>query len=162
MQSDVTYRPFEAGDLDWLVEAHATLYAREAGFDDSFGPLVGQILSQFLLIQDEACERGWIAQHEGRRLGSIFCVRGPRVGWAKLRLFLLLPEARGFGVGQEMLEMCLGFARGAGYDGLTLWTHKSHEAACALYAKNGLVLAAEEPVQSFGCDLIEQTWEITF
>lgn len=43
---------------------------------------------------------------------------------------------------------------------LTLWTHKSHEAACALYVKFGFEVVDEKPVNSFGQDLIEPTWTI--
>ncbi len=162
MIGDITLRPFTEADLDWLVEAHATLYAREEGFDDSFGPLVETILRGFLLKHDDVRERGWVATHEGHRLGSIFCVESSQSSWAKLRLFLVLPQARGFGLGQHLLETCLGFARGVGYDGMTLWTHKSQAAACALYEKNGFALEAEKPVSNFGCDLIEQTYKIVF
>lgn len=162
MIGDIRLRPFEEADLDWLVEAHATLYAREAGFDASFGPLVETILQRFLLDHDSVRERGWVAEHDGHRLGSIFCVESPQPSWAKLRLFLVVPQARGFGLGQHLLDTCLGFARGVGYDGLTLWTHESHTAACALYEKNGFALEVEKPVTNFGCDLIEQTYKIAF
>ncbi len=162
MIGNITLRPFAEADLDWLVEAHATLYARDEGFDDSFGPLVETILRRFLLEHDDVRERGWVAAHDGHRLGSIFCVESPQPSWAKLRLFLVLPQARGFGLGQHLLDTCLGFARGVGYDGMTLWTHKSHAAACALYEKNGFALEAEKPVTSFGCRLIEQTYKIAF
>jgi hypothetical protein len=43
---------------------------------------------------------------------------------------------------------------------MTLWTHASHEAACALYRKAGWRLVRSEPVHSFGVDLEEQTFEI--
>ena len=162
MLGSIAVRSFEEADLDWLVEAHATLYARDEGFDDSFGPLVETILKRFLLDHDFARERGWVADWDGHRLGSVFCVQGPQTNWAKLRLFLVLPQARRFGLGQHLLDTCLGFARGVGYDGLTLWTHKSHVAACALYEKNGFALEAEKSAQNFGCDLIEQTYKIVF
>ena len=42
---------------------------------------------------------------------------------------------------------------------MVLWTHKSHEAACALYAKSGFQMTDERPVHNFGRDLIEQSWE---
>ena len=154
-------RAFTADDRDWLVEQHATLYRQAEGFDDTFGPLVGSILDAFLLEHDRACEAGWIAEAEGQRLGSIFCVRHDRTR-AKLRLFLLVPLARGRGLGQRLLDQCMRFAQEAGYAGMTLWTHESHAAACALYLKNGWTLTRSEPVLSFGVDLIEQTFEIDF
>ncbi|PSL19945.1 GNAT family N-acetyltransferase [Shimia abyssi] len=155
-------RPFVASDIDWLVDAHAQLYARDEGFDQSFGVLVREILEEFVAKQEIDVEAGWVAQAKGVPLGSIFCVRSDVPDVAKLRLFLLLPTARGTGLGRRMLETCMRFARDRGYHGMQLWTHESHRAACALYAANGWSLTRSEPVHSFGVDLVEQTWEITF
>ena len=81
---------------------------------------------------------------------------------AKLRLFLLEPEARGLGLGRCLLEACMSFARGSGYAGMQLWTHEEHSAAGALYARNGWELVESRPVHSFGRNLTEQTWKIRF
>ena len=108
---------------------------------------------------DPATERGWIAEKEGTRLGSIFCVRLNETT-AKLRLFLLVPEARGLGLGKRLLTDCLTFARENGYHRMQFWTHESHEAACALYTRFGFRLTNSKPVHSFGSDLVEQSWEI--
>ena len=154
-------RPFVADDADWLVEQHATHYAQAEGFDDSFGPLVRSIIDGFLTAHDETCEAGWIAHRADQRLGSIFCVCKDD-STAKLRLFYVVDEARGTGVAQALLDQCLGFARGAGYAGLTLWTHESHAAAGRIYARNGLTRTHAVPVHSFGVDLVEETWQIAF
>ena len=156
--SEVMLDTLRIGDAGWLIQRHAELYAAEAGFDASFEPLVARILADFLDHHDPARERGWIARAGGRRLGSIFCVTGPAPDTAKLRLFLLEPEVRGTGLGQRLLDTCLEFARGAGYGRITLWTHESHRAACALYARNGFACIASKPVHSFGQDLVEQEW----
>ena len=158
---NVTLRSFDAQDTDWLVRQHADLYAQNDGFDDTFGPLVRSILDDFIAAHDPLCEHGWIAERQGERLGSIFCVREDD-RTAKLRLFLLVPEARGLGLGRRLLERCMGFAREAGYTGMTLWTHESHAAACALYARNGWDMVGSKPVHSFGQDLMEQTWVYRF
>ena len=159
--SDVVLRPFEPSDTDWLVERHGTLYARDDGFDDTFAPLVRSILDAYCAAHDPACEQGWIATEGDRRLGSIFCVRLD-AETAKLRLFLLVPEARGKGVGRRLLDQCMGFARDTGYTGMQLWTHESHRAACALYSRVGWTLTESRPVRSFGQDLVEQTWIYRF
>ncbi|MEX0347946.1 MAG: N-acetyltransferase family protein [Paracoccaceae bacterium] len=156
---DVTIRRFEATDADWLVAQHQFLYARDEGFDESFGALVEEILAAFVAGHDPDCERGWIAEENGQRLGSIFCVRLDKQT-AKLRLFLLLPESRGRGLGKRLLYECMGFAKSRGYQHMRLWTHESHRAACALYAANGWTLLDSKPVHSFGVDLVEQSWKI--
>ncbi len=157
--TEIEIRRFTPEDRDWLVEQHEVHYARDEGFDASFGVLVAQILDDFLAGHDPACERGWIAWRAGQRLGSIFCVR-LEADTAKLRLFLLTPDARGQGVGRRMLETCMGFARDAGYRHMQLWTHESHRAAGALYARNGWTLNSSRPVVSFGKENVEQDWSI--
>lgn len=154
-------RPFTADDRDWLVAAHGDLYARSEGFDDSFGLLVAQIIDGFVIGHDPQREAGWIVEAEGKPLGSIFCVAADDTT-AKLRLFLLVPEARGKGLGKRLLQHCMQFAQTRGYHGMELWTHESHEAACALYRAAGWTLDASKPVHSFGQDLVEQQWRYRF
>jgi len=158
----ITLRPFAAADKDWLVERHQTLYAQDEGFDDTFGPLVDTILEAFLAEHDPAREQGWVAEEDGTRLGTIFCVAaGPdRPRTAKLRLFLLDPAARGKGLGKQLLTTCMAFAKAAGYRDMVLWTHESHRAACALYAASGWELTDSRAVTSFGVNLVEQSWRI--
>ncbi len=152
-------RDLQVGDMEHIASRHGVLYAQEHGFDDSFEPLVAQILVDFLRTRRPQMERAWIAVRADHILGSIFCVRVSD-DTAKLRLFYLEPEARGLGLGRQMLEACIGFAQAAGYRRLLLWTHKSHEAACSLYRKAGFVMISESPVHNYGQNLVEQEWQI--
>ncbi len=158
--SNIIIRSFVPSDRDWVVAAHAELYAREAGFDDSFGVLVADILDRFIDGHNPDFERGWIATDGGVRLGSIFCMRQD-AQTAKLRLFQLSAQARGQGVGHQLLQTCKDFARSTGYARMVLATHKSHAAACALYQRNGWSTTAERPIVSFGQPLIEQEMALT-
>ena len=153
-------RPFSIDDAGWVVARHGELYQKFDGFDDTFRPLVAEIVADFVKNHDPSCERGWIAEREGVRLGSIFCVKVD-ASMAKLRLFLVEPDTRGMGLGRLLLDSCLRFAREAGYARMRLWTHESHRAACALYQAYGFGLLSSAPVRSFGQDLVEQSWEIT-
>lgn len=159
MNTSVTLRSFGANDAEWSVAQHRALYAKAEGFDESFGDLVQQIIDDYLANHDPSLEQGWIAEQNGQRLGNIFCVRLDETT-AKLRLFLLVPEARGLGLGKLLLNTCMSFARDKGYQRMQLWTHESHEAACALYRATGWQLTGSKRVHSFGVDLIEQSWEI--
>ena len=89
--SEVVLDRYAPGDAGWMIRRHAALYAAEAGFDDSFGLLVARIVAEFDAHHDPVRERGWIARAGAQRLGSIFCVKAPEPGAAKLRLFLLEP-----------------------------------------------------------------------
>ena len=157
--TEANLRKFTATDAAWLVEQHGKLYARDEGFDDSFARLVAGTLDDFIATYDPVCEQGWIAERDGQRLGSIFCVSAGDET-AKLRLFLLTPDARGQGLGKRLLRACMDFAKAAGFREMVLWTHESHRVACALYASFGWQLVDSKPVRSFGVDLVEQSWRV--
>ena len=149
------------GDRDWLVEQHRILYARDEGFDDTFVTLVAEIIDAFLAEHDPSVERGWVAEQDGQRLGSVFCVKLDETT-AQLRLFLLVPEARGKGLGKAMLDTCMQFAKEAGYSGMRLWTHQSHQAACRLYRGFGWRCVDTEATRHFGQDVIVETYVYDF
>ena len=161
LMTDASLRRFASGDMQWLVARHRDLYAQEAGFDSSFAAVVSELLHGFCVNHDPACERGWLAERDGRRLGSIFCMRED-AQTARLRLFLLTPEARGQGLGKQLLRSCMGFARAAGYQGMLLKTCQSHEAAGALYRAFGWQIQQCRPMRNYGRDLVEQTWSVRF
>jgi DNA-binding MarR family transcriptional regulator/N-acetylglutamate synthase-like GNAT family acetyltransferase len=151
-------RDLRPGDAGWIIARHGQLYAEDEGFDGTFEALVAEILAGFLRGHDPARERGWIAEREGTRLGSIFCVRESGEV-AKLRLFFVERTERGTGLAQEMLDACLAFARAAGYRKMRLWTHESHRAAGRLYARTGFAMTDARPARSFGQDVVEQEWQ---
>lgn len=152
------FRAFGPDDTDWLVDRHGALYARDEGFDETFPALVREIVDGFLAGHDPAREGGWILWQGGARIGSVFVVQ-EAPGVAKLRLVLLEPQARGQGLGQRLLDQAMGFARGAGYRTMRLWTHESHRAAGRMYARNGFRLVGQEARQSFGQAVVAQFWE---
>ena len=57
-------------------------------------------------------------------------------------------------------QECLGFARGAGYKRMRLWTNHPLVAARQTYLSRGFTLTEEEPHHSFGADLIGQVYEL--
>jgi DNA-binding MarR family transcriptional regulator/N-acetylglutamate synthase-like GNAT family acetyltransferase len=147
------------GDLGWVVSAHGELYSREYGYGPEFEALVARIVADFAAGRDPERERAWIAEREGKRLGSIFLVKVDE-RTAKLRLLLLVPEARGLGLGRRLVEECLAFARAAGYRKVTLWTNDSLAAARSIYAKAGFALVASAPDPMFSDGSLGETWEL--
>lgn len=149
----------QPGDLGWVVMAHGEIYAREFGWDASFEALVARIVAGYAASRDPAREAGWIAELDGRRVGCVFCIARDEVT-AQLRILLVDPAARGRGAGRLLVERCIRFARGAGYQRMALWTNDPLTSAGRIYRMAGFQLTAEEPHHSFGADLVGQTYEL--
>ncbi|MFD3486012.1 GNAT family N-acetyltransferase [Streptomyces sp. NPDC058665] len=148
------------GDLGWIVQRHGAVYAAEYGWDSAFEGLVARIVADFAADQDERLERVWIAELDGRPVGSVMCVRDESPGTARLRLLLVEPEARGHGLGERLIGAVVDFAREAGYREVVLWTNDILTAARKLYVRAGFTLVAEEPHRSYGADLVGQDWRL--
>lgn len=158
MAPDVVIRPADRpGDLGWVVQAHGEVYAAEFGWDTTFEALVARIVGDFANGHDPAREAAWIAEVDGTRVGTVFCVAADG-GTARLRILLVHPGARGLGIGRRLVDTCLAFARSAGYRQVTLWTNDVLTAARRIYQAAGFRLVDEERHTSFGRDLVGQTW----
>ncbi|WP_409493466.1 GNAT family N-acetyltransferase [Amycolatopsis sp. cmx-11-12] len=153
-------RPPRPGDFGWVVHRHGVLYSREYGWDERFEALVARVVADYVDKRGEPRQAGWIAELDGERVGSVFCMPAEDGTTAKLRMLLLEPAARGRGVGKRLVTECVEFARASGYQAMELWTVSLLDAARAIYQKAGFELASEETIAGFGYELTGQTWRL--
>jgi DNA-binding MarR family transcriptional regulator/N-acetylglutamate synthase-like GNAT family acetyltransferase len=154
-------RPHQPGDMGWVVAEHGRYYADTYGWTMEFEAHVAGIVQHFIEHFDPARERCWIAERDGRIVGSVFLVKKSATV-AKLRLLIVNPSAHGLGIGRRLVEECTRFARQAGYRKITLWTNSILDAARHLYETAGYTMVQRgAPEHRFGHDLVFETWELT-
>ena len=159
MKPNIVLRGLQVGDIGWVAHRQGILYAKEYGWDGTSEALVAEIAAQFVKNFDPEKENAWIAECDGRVVGSAFVVKVSDTE-AKLRLLYVEPEMRGTGLGRRLTQECITFAKARGYPKLTLWTNDILHAARHIYQTTGFVLLSEEPHHSFGHDLVGQYWAL--
>jgi DNA-binding MarR family transcriptional regulator/GNAT superfamily N-acetyltransferase len=147
------------GDFGWIVKRHAELYAEEYRWIEPFEGVCAQIVADFVNKYDSRRERCWIAEIDGENVGTVMVVKDS-ANVARLRLLLVDPKARGLGLGARLTEEAIRFARDAGYERITLWTHSVLTAARHIYRKAGFKLMRSEKHQSWGQPVVSEHWDL--
>jgi GNAT superfamily N-acetyltransferase len=132
--------------------------AASPGGEQSFEALVA-IVADWATGHDPEREAAWVAEDEDGRVGCVFCVREDDET-TRLRILLVAPRARGHRLGERLVELCLGFARSAGYRRMVLWTNDPLVAARKIYLAAGFTIVDERPHRSYGVDLVGQTYAL--
>lgn len=147
------------GDFGWIIARHAALYAQEYGWKGPFEGLCAQIVADYVNKHDPRRERCWIAEVDGENAGSIMLVKDSE-DVARVRMLLVEPTARGLGIGVRLVDECVGFARTAKYAKVTLWTHSVLTAARNIYERAGFKLVASQKHNSWGKEVVGETWDL--
>ncbi len=153
-------RKHKPGDMGWVVYRHGILYSNEYQYDERFEALVAGIVAEFIEHYNPALERCWMAENDGRIVGSVFLVKKSKTV-SKLRLLLVEPSARGMGIGKLLVAECIRFAKKAGYKTMMLWTQSELAAARGIYQSAGFQLVGEKKHDSWGRkNLVAETWKL--
>jgi DNA-binding MarR family transcriptional regulator/GNAT superfamily N-acetyltransferase len=147
------------GDFGWIVQRHAELYAQEYRWIEPFEGVCAQIVADFANNNDLKRERCWIAEMDSENVGCVFLVKETAT-LARIRLLLVDPKARGLGLGAQLTDECIRFARRAGYKKMTLWTHSVLTAARHIYQKAGFKLKRSEKRVSWSQPVVSEHWDL--
>jgi putative acetyltransferase len=113
-------------------------------------------LCRFSEIYNTAGNRYWVAEDEsGRIVGGVGIGRLEGAGrLCELQKMYCLPEARGKGIAQRLLDIALDYAKWF-YDRCYLETCDNMIAAQRFYEKNGFVRVDEPPIitEHFACEV---------
>lgn len=155
----VTLRDPIPGDMGAVIGGQARIYAQEYGWNWEFEGFVAEICGKFIRDFDPKWEKAWIAERDGRVVGSVFCVRESK-SVAKLRMLYVDQDARGTGTGARLVDEVIKFAKAKKYRRLVLWTNDILTAARKIYLARGFVLEKSEKHRSFGKALVGQYWSL--
>ncbi|WP_234730522.1 GNAT family N-acetyltransferase [Acidocella facilis] len=134
-------RPFRPADTQGVVDLIIPIQQGEFGV-----PVTLQDQPDLLDIENFYQRQGgfWVAEAEGRIIGSIALIRFGTAQAALRKMFVAAPwRGRAHGVGQALLETLLAQARGQGIVEITLGTVEILRAACRFYERNGFVAVAK-------------------
>jgi DNA-binding MarR family transcriptional regulator/GNAT superfamily N-acetyltransferase len=152
-------RPHRPGDMGLIIHSHAVQFAEDYGWNEEFEALVAEKTAEFIRQFDPARERCWLAEYDGKMVGSL-CLVHVKDEVAELRLPFVASQARNMGIGKSMLAEAIRFARHVGYRKLTMWTESIHDHARDLFEDAGLQIMREIRHRRFGRDLTGQHWEM--
>ena len=150
----------QPGDVGAVVHLHAVLYAREYGYDHTFEAYVAAGLAEFALTFNPDKDRLWVAEAEGRMIGSIAIVRRSEAE-AQVRWFLIHPSHRGLGLGRALLHAALQFAKERGTQSIFLWTISNLFAATHLYSEAGFKKTEEKNHTLWGKTITEERYDLS-
>jgi len=123
---------------------------------EGYGPSDPEVEAMSQFYRASTSSRYLVAQRAGIIVGGggIAAFNGS-AQTCELRKLFLLPEGRGLGLGKQLAEACLDYAKNAGYQHCYLDTLSGMKSAIGLYEKLGFV-HLEQPLQGTihgGCDI---------
>ena len=149
----------EPGDIGYIIYLHGVLYAHEYALDRTFEGDVAIRMGEFAKTYDPRKDYFAVAELDGKIVGSIV-INGLSDETAQLRWFLVNPDARGRGLGHQLIDGAIAFCREHGFKKVALWTISELKAAAHLYRQAGFVVTREETHTIWGATRTEQEYEL--
>ncbi len=138
---DYQIRPIKPQDnapLQWIVRK----VMKEFGVCDTSCETDGSEMKDFYITFTQSKSAYFVVTQQEKIFGGggIIPLQPGDENTCELQKMYLLPEIRGIGLGQKLLEKCLQTAKECGYKSCYLETSRSMAQAQRLYVKNGFRL----------------------
>jgi GNAT superfamily N-acetyltransferase len=140
---------WRSGDADLIVDLHRRGYAGEGpAFADPFPDYVAETVREAGLDRPGHASRVWFAERGADAVGCAAMIdRGTR---GQLRWVVLLPQARGLGLGKALFRAAMDHADAQGWPEVFLETTGGLAASMQLYLANGFTVTRHEPADLWG------------
>lgn len=143
MERDITIRTgLRPGDIGRIIALHGEAYIDEkTHFGLNFEAFVARTVAEFVL-ENKASGQVWLAERGGRLVGCTAIVdRGDR---GQLRWILLSPEARGAGLGRNLIDRAMAYANEQSHwREVFLETTEGLDASMSIYSKLGFEIVSQ-------------------
>jgi GNAT superfamily N-acetyltransferase len=157
---DIHIRTFlKPGDIGYVIFLHGRLYEKEYGYGLSFEAYVAQGLYEFYKHYDPEKDRVWVCEHNNTMVGFLLLMHRPG-NTAQLRYFIILPDYRGIGLGNRLMELYMEWLKERGYRSSYLWTTQELHRAALLYKRYGFTLTEQHDANEFGKTVVEQRYDL--
>ncbi len=133
---------WHTGDADLIVDLHRRGYAGEGDtFAGHFPDYVARTVAEAGLGQSGNASRVWFTERGQEALGCAAMIdRGNR---GQLRWVVLVPEARGLGLGKALFAAAMDHAAAQGWPEVFLETTGGLDASMQLYLANGFTVTSD-------------------
>jgi GNAT superfamily N-acetyltransferase len=133
---------WRAGDRDLIVDLHRRGYAGEGPrFAGGFADYVGVTVDEASLGAPGNASRVWFAERGADVLGCAAMIdRGTR---GQLRWVVLVPEARGLGLGKALFAAAMEHAAAQGWPEVYLETSGGLPTSMQMYLANGFTIVSD-------------------
>jgi len=154
----------QPGLLGDVAALHGRYYAHHWNFPVFFECKVAREMADFLSRYDPTKDLMASLRPSGRVLASITLDGSDptlAAGAAHLRWLIVDESLRGRGIGKQLLNEAVTFARHARFKSIYLTTFRGLDAAAALYAAAGFRVVEAFTGQTWGRPVIEQKFRMT-
>ncbi|WDF82904.1 GNAT family N-acetyltransferase [Lacticaseibacillus pabuli] len=155
-QHEVKIEPGQLADIGYIADLHARVYTSR-GYHAVFQYYVLAALADYAKSKMDGVT--FIAKVDGQRAGTISLVEAEDGNW-QVRWFVVDPLFQGHGLGKQLMQALMDYAKQNEITKMYLWTVSELKAARSLYGRNGFAQVESKQNTEWKDDpVMEERWE---